>query len=55
MIHPVHGVTIAVGGEIAWNEKHGWKVDPPKEPVPEAPAIVGTITKAKIGRPKKVK
>ena len=33
MVHPNHGTTFAVGAEIAWNEKHGWKVE--AEPVVE--------------------
>ena len=27
MVHPDHGVTDAVGSEIEWNIKHGWKVE----------------------------
>ena len=52
MRHPEHGITVAAGAEIEWNKQHGWKIEEPK---PVVPVIEGTITKAKIGRPKKVK
>ena len=28
MTHPMHGVTHAVGSEVEWNIKIGWKVEP---------------------------
>ena len=27
MTHPDHGITFAVGAEVEWNKKYGWKED----------------------------
>ena len=37
MVHPNHGTTFAVGAEISWNEKNGWKIE--AEPVVEPPVL----------------
>ena len=44
MVHPLHGILHAVGSEVEWNLKNGWKVEeeaallqakPEAEPIPE--------------------
>lgn len=55
MTHPQHGVTHATPNEVDWNKKYGWKVEEAEPPKVEAKAIEGTITKARLGRPPKVK
>lgn len=53
MSHPEHGVVHAVGAEVEWNKKHGWKVDPKvKEAQVIKPTEVTQIT-ARRGRPPK--
>ncbi len=41
MTHPDHGTTHAVGAEVEWNLKNGWKIEPktPKkvEPLEDEP------------------
>jgi len=55
MSHPEHGITYAVGSEVDWNRKHGWKVEPKvKESVDVVkPTEVTQITQARRGRPPK--
>lgn len=32
MTHTKHGVTFAVGAEVAWNQSNGWKIAPSAPP-----------------------
>lgn len=60
MVHPLHGVTHAVGSEVDWNKANGWRVDenPVAVAVPEEKAAVEIIEQspaekyeAKFGKP----
>ena len=53
MTHPEHGTTFAVGAEVEWNKKYGWKID--EEPKVEPPKVIApTPPVPKRGRPRKV-
>ena len=48
MTHPKHGVTYAVGAEVQWNEKNGWKVEPKvRKPEPEPERKTLTLRKSR--------
>jgi hypothetical protein len=52
MTHPEHGTTFAVGAEVEWNKKYGWKID--EEPKEEPKVVAPTPPVPKRGRPRKV-
>ena len=52
MSHPKHGVTHAVGAEVAWNIANGWKVDPEVKPAPVEEASQQNVARKTIGLPK---
>ena len=57
MSHEIHGVTFAVGSEVAWNEANGWKVEekaPPKpveKPIEELATEETEVIAPRRGRP----
>lgn len=52
MSHPKHGLTNAVGAEIAWNIANGWKIDTlekkaePQETKPDAGSTTVAVQQA---------
>ena len=54
MVHPNHGTTFAVGAEVAWNEKYGWKVEEATVAEPVVEAAVEPVEATRRGRPPKV-
>lgn len=58
MVHPDHGVTHAVGAEVEWNQRHGWRVEEkrPKEVATQvATPVEEEAPPKRRGRPPKVK